>query len=103
MEPARSRVPTCSLRRPFLTVATRDLLRKIRDIAKVKEYKFVWTKDSHIFVRENESSPASGCRRRVDREYHITMAQCYNMCNLTPRRFPLAQSADAIMHRTPIS
>lgn len=42
-----------------LTVATRDLLRKTRDIAKMKGYKFVWTKDCNIFVRENESSPVS--------------------------------------------
>ncbi|KAJ4446455.1 hypothetical protein ANN_13151 [Periplaneta americana] len=50
-----------------LTVATRDLLRKIRDIAKMKGYKFVWAKDCNIIVCENESSPVYG-REAVSRK-----------------------------------
>ncbi|KAJ4451839.1 hypothetical protein ANN_03317 [Periplaneta americana] len=52
-----------------LTVATRDLLRKTRDIAKMKGYKFVWTKDCNIFIRENESSSVVSRRNSRRRRF----------------------------------
>ncbi|KAJ4430655.1 hypothetical protein ANN_19245 [Periplaneta americana] len=42
-----------------LTAVTRDLLNKTRDAARLKNYKFVWTRDGKIFARKDEASPVS--------------------------------------------
>lgn len=41
-----------------LTNVTRDLLTKTKEAAKLKGYKFVWTKNCKVFIRLNESSQA---------------------------------------------
>ncbi|XP_059062890.1 uncharacterized protein LOC131855617 [Achroia grisella] len=41
-----------------LTSNNKLLLKKVKDIAKTKLFKYVWVKNCQIFVRRNETSPA---------------------------------------------
>ncbi|XP_052753906.1 uncharacterized protein LOC128201312 [Galleria mellonella] len=49
-----------------LTVNNKLLLKKVKDKAKTKLYKFVWVKNCQIFVRRNENSPALLMRNDTD-------------------------------------
>lgn len=42
-----------------LTATTRDLINKTRDVAKLRGYQFVWSRDGKVFVRKNERSPVN--------------------------------------------
>jgi predicted RNase H-like nuclease (RuvC/YqgF family) len=41
-----------------LTPHNKQLLKKCKEIAKNKEYQFVWSKNGRIFIRQNDTAPA---------------------------------------------
>lgn len=49
-----------------LTPENKQLLKKIKTVAREKAYKFVWVRNCNIFLRKNEESPALSIRSEKD-------------------------------------